>query len=779
MGDDFVFEPEGEDYDEAEIPESRRAKRRRVNLDERLQPLRGKPKPARIVVVDIETVSWIHPYLVGMMWKRGGGLVFQHWEQDDERQDAELYIGKESKRCVRARRRKPEEEWPRMKSGGPTTAVEAFLHTYLQPEFDGTVCYAHNGGKFDFLFMLAPLLRGRRFQERGYTVDMVPLQSCLFQLTVRHPRGHKWVFRDSLRLLPMKLATLGEAMEVGKKVVLADELGCDATDVYDELAKPENRELAVRYLRQDCEVLWRSLDKFQRLMTDLGGEMKATAPSTAIALYRRRFLKGHDIYVNRHTGDCPDIGLPHPACRGCGHSFFRQAYYGGRTEVWQGEGRDLWYYDYNSHYPAQMRERMPTGKAIEGKRGVRPSAVFEGIDSGLIGIVECEVEIPADCYLPPLPVKLDAWGRVLKPGEADPAAKLVFPTGRFWSVWDTAELDLIRKVPGARILRVGRNVWFQTSVPFVEFVDALYPYRDKRSPLYSPALGAIAKLMLNSGYGKWGQREERELYHLNPPDETGMFLAFEMPYGRGVDVWRSEDADARMDHVIPQLAVHVTALARAKLWRAAMEVVEASGWDPASGLPGPLFYCDTDSLVIDVEHWPRGATKLGALKLEHHIARAWFVRPKLYRLDCADDCPCDWRTPPKGLSPSERREWKADPMLFKAKGFREMELADWMLVTGGREGEGVNSQRLSKFNEGIRAFYNDGIEMPFLINEKKTLSPNYVGKRHLLKDGVRTAPFHIVDGVAYAREGANSQRVFSGTSRERKGRVAPHQHARS
>lgn len=642
-----------------------------------LKPLRAKPKQRTIATIDIETRQWIHPYAVGFY----DGTEYKDFLGDDCIEKALLYV--------------------------------------LQPKYIGFWIYAHNGGNFDFTFFLRTLLSKR--MERRFKTEITPIGSCMFRLdvyaldkdgdkksTAKHKKV-KWTFIDSARLMPIRLNDLGETFGIGKKVELAMS--------YDDLAKPENRQLMQSYLKQDCVLLYKAVDKIQQTINKLGGQVGPTLPSTSLDLFRRRFLRD-EIYTNRHFVECPDYGKKpeRSTCHGCGHDFIRQAYYGGRAEIFRmrftptREHPKAFLYDVNSMYPACMLESMPVGPGTvaEGE-GVNEEFVYRNAKLKT-GIVECDVYIPETCYIPPLPIKAKG-------------GKLIFPVGKFRGTWDTAELTLLREV-GGRILKVHKSVWFDEATIFTRFVRSIYVYRDKSQPAWNKGMDWIAKILLNAAYGKFAMREERSRFIIHPDEIDGL-----TPIDFNADIW-SEGVRVTPSYIVPQLAVHITALARRQLWSILSDVVKQGG---------RIYYCDTDSVVCSGVELPTGK-QLGALKLENTITRAEFVLPKLYLIETEETSgkkkrEKNLKVKAKGMGPGirvgEAGEDELDGQLT------EREFHDLV-----KNGVPIQRHRMTKFREALSDFVKKKMEFPRIIPSPKQIQSQY-DKRTVLDD-FDTVPIKMV-----------------------------------
>jgi hypothetical protein len=717
------------------------------------EPLEDEPFKA--VAWDVETNAIgrandgiLTPYLVAMFWRDGSRSHHEVFHSLD---------------------------------GKPGHVIDRFLEAALTPRFEGHRFYAHNGGKFDVQFLMQRFLDGP-WESLGYEGTFVRVNATVLKLTIWHcsNKKAKWHFVDSMRLLPSSLDKIGKAFTGTGKLDAAKELGVTRGQLHRVLPRARYRDVAVRYCVEDCRVLFDSLEKVHELLTgELGCRMMSTTAGTAMDLWRRAFIDC-DIYLNRHFLNgpraCPDLGKAEVTCAGCAHAVFREAFTGGRVEIFRmlgghhcprelrgteasndngvtvgwidskGKWRPhrsglLYFYDFKSHYPTMMLRPMPVGQVEVCRGGNLGFKVLAPWKRGKVGFIRCTVTIPPGCEIPPLPVRLDE--RTRRPLDEEQAgdvamgsraAKLVFPGGTFTGIWDAAELELLEEIPGASIDHVHESFWFSAKPIFAEFVRTLYAYRDKKRPGYSKAMDELAKLIMNSLFGKTGQREIRSRYHVSPDGDD--IRAKEMlplvPEDRRCDVW-VEETWQEADWVAPQIAAHVTALGRAALWRKFREARAAGAH---------VYYCDTDSLVVDLPVWGESSGELGTLELQHVISSARFVLPKAYEVRCARGCPCDWETKEK-KTPRAKRKWKGNQ---PRSGARQLGHATWFEAAyyNGR----IERTRVASLVESVKAHYRAAIAWPRAVVTCKEMRQAY-DKRSVADDGVTTMPLQIVDGVAY------------------------------
>jgi hypothetical protein len=463
--------------------------------------------------------------------------------------------------------------------------VDRAMRMILTRKYRGWHIYAHNAGRFDYLFLLPWLMRVG--QDYGLQFCIIPVASSIQVLDIWMPHAsdqafkkhNVWRFLDSYRLMPMSLAKAAKAFGMEGKL---------ATD----LDMPEDDPRWVPYNKQDCVLLYDVLKRYHHYIeTVLGGEVGITAPSTSVKLLRRKYMK-------RAVPRSEDT-----------HEFVRNGYFGGRVEVFRREGSGLYYFDLNSSYPAAMKQAMPAGEAKFWE--TKPPA---SMIQNSIGFVQADVFVPENLKIPPLPIRGD--------GNHGPKGKLVFPVGKLSGTWEWSELEFALSM-GCTIENWKNSVWYEPVYLYREFVDDLYKYRDKSRDGYDSGLAEVVKLMLNSCYGKAGQKTLRKkLYRWDDPK----LPANATPCAPDPDcpIWLAEE-ECDACYIMPQLAARVTAVARVRLLKGMLEVMQKGG---------EMYYVDTDSLICDVPI--ETSTALGAFKDEYpdqsgHIHGS-FLCPKVYIL---------------------------------------------------------------------------------------------------------------------------------------------------
>lgn len=178
------------------------------------------------------------------------------------------------------------------------------------------IVYAHNGGRFDFFYLM----------------EWLEPQIHLIHSRIMKCYINKCELRDSYLILPLPLSA-------HKK----DEIDYDIFEM-EVRDLPENKAKIEAYLESDCRYLYDWVKKF----TDRFGK-KITLPSACFSELKKTN------YPLIHTTESYD-------------EYFRKYYYGGRTQVFRG-GEHIdggyKYYDVNSMYPFAMLAQHPVGLAVE------------------------------------------------------------------------------------------------------------------------------------------------------------------------------------------------------------------------------------------------------------------------------------------------------------------------------------------------------------------------------------------------------------------------------
>jgi len=459
----------------------------------------------------------------------------------------------------RAGRKWRETEWIRF------TRAENFLD-FVESHFPARsrlYLVAHN---LSFDAQVVGLFPG--LKDRGFTLTKVIINQMTNIWTFR--RGTSTlVCMDNMNYFHTSLKELGKSIGILK----------------DEMPEVETSDESwFDYCTQNVKVMvesWRLWFDFLR-EHDLGN-FGRTIASQAFNSFRHRFMTCQIMIHNNERS----ISLE------------REAYHGGRCECgYIGKFTEGPYYqlDINSMYSSVMsRYRYP----IKLKSAVRslplPSLRRLLENYCVISRVTVNTDIPA------YPMKYNG--------------RLCFPVGEFETVLTTEELRYA--LVNNHLVHAGRTAIFAAETIFSDYVDYFYTCRREFERAGNMAFAYLCKLMLNSLYGKFGQRNytwEEIDSQVEYPDgvwKEWSVRDHKMLTYRSINgLVEREVGNVEGYNSLVAVAAEVTANARMYLW----ELMMKAGREH-------VYYCDTDSVIVDRCGYDRLVCEidpvlLGKLKVE-------------------------------------------------------------------------------------------------------------------------------------------------------------------
>lgn len=354
------------------------------------------------------------------------------------------------------------------------------------------------------------------------------------------------------------------------------------------------------YCKRDVEIIYRLWKWWYDFLEEHDlGSWGITLPSQAFLAYRHRYMR-EKIYIHNEEEIL---------------QLERQAFHGGRTECFKvGEFTEGPFYklDINSMYPWAMRSFLyPTSLRGQGKE---------------LSPKELRYYLSKYCVIAEVSLCCD---RPFFPGSRE--GRIVYPVGSFDTHLTTPELKIA--LDAGWVEKVKRASWYTRGAIFKGYVDYFFSLKERYIEEGSLVRYHLAKLMLNSLYGKFGQlATQMEPFADCDPRTFKVVRVFDpksfrwgSEYYIGGKVWwahREEEAY----HSFPAIAAHVTAYARVYLYK----LVEAAGRENC-------YYCDTDSLIVNEEGYRRfepfiRSNELGNFRLEDRQDYLYIHAPKDYVL---------------------------------------------------------------------------------------------------------------------------------------------------
>lgn len=459
------------------------------------------------------------------------------------------------------------------------TDIDDFMEQISK--FKATV-YFHNL-KFDIQFIFYWLFTHgykfttERYPDPGYFTALISSMSVYYSACIGFKNGVTVTLIDSLKIIPLPIRDIPKAFGL-----LLKKLDLDYEGERDINHQPTAEE--IEYIKADVNILVEGV-KHVRAM----GLQKMTAPSNALQDFKARVGKD-------------DFKVLFPALTKLEDRDLRLSYKGGWTYLNPkfagqivGPGK---VYDVNSMYPwAMMSCILPYGPP-EFYRG---QYVQDDYMPLYIQCLACKFKLKPGKY-PSIQLKGNMrFSDVEYITDSSDEAQVLTLTSvdlkLFFDLYDVWDIEWI----------CGYKLAAKTGI-FEDYINTWYNTKSEAKKSNNPALATIAKLMLNSLYGKFGTNPNKQSKYPYFDEENDI-----VRYSNGPETFEAGG-------YVP-MAAFITSYCRDKIIRAANSCGEH------------FIYADTDSIHIMAECEPDidiDEYRLGAFKLESEFETAKFHRPKCY-----------------------------------------------------------------------------------------------------------------------------------------------------
>ena len=417
--------------------------------------------------------------------------------------------------------------------------------------------YVHNLD-FDGFLILEEISKIKKFK-----IDFLIHKMKIYYLKISFSK--KIIeFRCSKKIIPSSLSDIAKDFKLNEKLSYPYTFICKNTLYFKENLLWENKNwgfmdiknYTINYCLRDVEITQKFIEKLRLvLIKDQKIDILNILSSSSLSL--KVFSKNFNIKkVDLKMKDDID-------------SLIREAYFGGRVEIFGNTDGIIHHYDFPGMYGLCMKQKFPFGKIkFLEKKEIDLNKLIPGFYT---------VTWHSDNFrIPILPVK-NEFG------------KLIFPNGIYSGTYWFEELETFMKY-GGRILEVHRAIIYEKyDYVFNEFIDYFNEYREKGG-VYK----VLGKLIINSLYGKMGSgiknseyvvsysqkdidqiKAKHEILSISQLNSISIVEISTKTKKKGINVG---------------LAAAITSKARIKLVEAMIEIEKRGG---------RMLYCDTDSLFIE------------------------------------------------------------------------------------------------------------------------------------------------------------------------------------
>ena len=326
--------------------------------------------------------------------------------------------------------------------------------------------------------------------------------------------------------------------------------------------------------------------------------MKITAASQAMSMYQQCFQED-DLFASDETHQQHE----------------RDAYFGGRCEVFKKEfNQDLYpdqvlnEFDINSSYPASMTKLMPYKQV--------GNTLPANDDDEIIPYYNYYCQVSYDGsdkqYIPNILSRVDGIGSI------------ALKNSTWGWRWGCELLEAIKDGCSVKLKHYDR---YEARSLFKEFSEYFYSERLKVKASH-PSKAAFFKIIMNSFYGKFGQKDHTATVLCNSSDEIDQVLSrkncklisFDKVGDSIVLEYSDDETNKESPGQLVRFASYIASESRCNLARMMREVGHQNVW-----------YCDTDSVYTT--KFPTKMIdnhKLGWWKHEGSMIKAQFLAPKSY-----------------------------------------------------------------------------------------------------------------------------------------------------
>lgn len=434
--------------------------------------------------------------------------------------------------------------------------------------------------------------RGNNKLEPYHFSTIISDMNQFYRIGICFDKGHSIEIIDSLKIINKSVSSIAETFD----------FEIQKGEIDYELYRPEGWKITdeeLSYLERDCKIVAKALDIFIK-----DGYTQMTQGGIALHKFKTDlpidFRKYFPIITLSEENDKKSNISGMIEC----DKQLRQSYRGGICWVNpKYQGLDIGIgivVDKNSMYPTHMRyDRLPYGVPQFFKGEYKPDKVYPAF----IAMISFNFEIKAD-HIPCIQIK-NAFSNFVA------TEWLTSSEGEQVTLCLTSvDWELINEQYYVYNVEWHSGFKFKTTRGiFDDYIDYWYKVKEEATISGNKGLREIAKLMLNSLYGKLA---------------VNCVVKSKVPYfdqeSMKVKYAKAEDSLRRVEYL--PVASFITAGARADLVRAAQNNYDR------------VMYMDTDSLHLIGKELPEGLelhpTKLGAWDVEMEFTRARYLGQKCY-----------------------------------------------------------------------------------------------------------------------------------------------------
>jgi hypothetical protein len=437
-------------------------------------------------------------------------------------------------------------------------SVEDFITEFKESKYYNKKVFAHNA-EYDLNVIYSNI----------YDLD----PNAIFNNKFICASNGNCLFADSTNIYPASVKKIGDLIKLEKLET--------NQDFKDGTFEGTVSETDIKYCIRDCEIIYNALfEIFNEVQS-----IKITIAGLSMTYFRRFYQKFHIDYNEKKIEK------------------FYEGYYGGRTEAFFIGKTNACVYDVNSMYPyAMLNCKFPNPKFLKQLHNVNVSRFSNYFLHKFEGTAKVKL-FHVEHFFGYLPYRHKG--------------KLLFPVGTFTGWYNFNELRFAISQGVVKIKKVYEIVYSEPmDTPFDNFVTDIYK---KRKETTSELQKLFLKLLMNSLYGKFGQKIKSEIIYIKDIDKQ--FKEIQEYQRKKILIkiipFNSHRKDCHIEiktkksflyHSIPVFSSYITSFARVELLKLLIKYKKS----------GPL-YCDTDSIFFKNDPEIKNSDEIGRFKKENKI----------------------------------------------------------------------------------------------------------------------------------------------------------------
>lgn len=346
------------------------------------------------------------------------------------------------------------------------------------------------------------------------------LISITLRIDIKGYKNKTIIFKDSLLMLPLSLRQLCESFKIdlakGYFPYLLNDLNYNGEfpkfEYFTSLSLNEYLNLkniylnkiwnfkseAIKYCELDCVSLHQVITKFSELVFKdfkIDSIKVLTLPSLAMKIWKTHFMPKDSVY---QLHDQPEFNI-------------RKSYTGGSVDVYiphNKENEILYYYDVNGLYPyVMLNNPMPVGSPTAFLGDIRK------IDPEAFGFFYCKINSPSNLEHPILQRRIKTVNGL----------RTIAGLGS-WEGW-IFSAEMYNAIKYGYNFEILKGYIFNKANIFSDYINKMFELRLQYSK--GESMNLIAKLLMNSLYGKFGMKSENtkvEIIDNNNIDKLNNYL---------------------------------------------------------------------------------------------------------------------------------------------------------------------------------------------------------------------------------------------------------------